>query len=116
MTVCVDVTVSVDGVVVVVAASLAVQPITNANTNDVLDDVVPDDDGAGPFCSWSESVCVMPVTHYVTEADGGQLLFCARHYLAHLLHLDEVHVPTCSGWMAEHIIDFGEIGKSHLFI
>jgi len=27
-----------------------------------------------------------------------------------------VHVPTCSGWMAEHIIDFGEIGKSHLFI
>lgn len=91
-------------------------PITNANTNDVLDDVVPDDDGAGPFCSWSESVCVMPVTHYVTEADGGQLLFCARHYLAHLLHLDEVHVPTCSGWMVEHIIDFGEIGKSHLFI
>ena len=38
-------------------------PITNANTNDVLDDVVPDDDGAGPFCSWSESVCVMPVSY-----------------------------------------------------
>ena len=66
-----------------------------------------------PRCRWDESVCAETPEYYVVELYAGDesdaITYCPRHYVLHLAHVAQVHLPTCPGPANEHIKTFGRL-------
>lgn len=59
-------------------------------------------------CQWQESVCTASPEAYITYAEESEV-FCLRHYTLTLSYTAEVHVPSCSHTLAQHITRFGRL-------
>lgn len=87
-------------------------PTRSELTHDGID-VFDGFDGDRPRgCSWERSVCTETPTHQVTYPGTDRPEahpFCARHYVLELAYLVEVHMPTCSNPLSDHVTSYGRI-------
>lgn len=78
-------------------------------------DILIDGDGGGSRCHWDEDVCTETPTHYIlypTDDGTEALTYCARHHGLTLAVLLELHLPRCSGSVADHLAGFGMLSDA----
>lgn len=77
-----------------------------------IDTIIEFDGDRPQGCLWDRSVCTDPPTHQVTYASREEpevYTFCARHYTLELAYLVEVHMPSCTNPLSEHVTSYGRI-------